>query len=63
MHHDRVEERPKFSVGNVRETTARERIIRFVAGAAASVASGLVTLGSAAQVRGILLGFPAIMWR
>lgn len=58
---DRVEQRPKLSVSNVRETTARELIIRFVAGAATSVASGLVTLAFGARVGGILLGFPAIM--
>jgi Protein of unknown function (DUF3147) len=58
---DRIEERPSFSVGNVKETTARELLIRFAAGAATSVASGLVTLGFGARVGGILLGFPAIM--
>jgi hypothetical protein len=58
---DRIEERPKLSLDKVREATARELIIRFVAGAATSVASGLVTLGFGARVGGILLGFPAIM--
>ncbi len=58
---DRIEGRPKFSLDKVRETTARELIIRFVAGAATSVASGLVTLGFGPRVGGILLGFPAIM--
>jgi hypothetical protein len=58
---DRVEERPSFSLGKVKKTTSRELIIRFVAGAATSVASGLVTLGLGARVGGILLGFPAIM--
>ena len=58
---DRVEERPSFSPGKVKETTAREWIIRFVAGAMTSVASGLLTLGFGARVGGILLGFPAIM--
>lgn len=58
---DRVDERPSFSLGKVKQTTAREWIIRFVAGAATSVASGLVTLGFGARVGGILLGFPAIM--
>ena len=58
---DRVEERPSLSPGKVKETTAREWIIRFVAGAMTSVASGLLTLGFGARVGGILLGFPAIM--
>lgn len=58
---DRVEERPSFSLGKLEEAKAREWIIRFVAGATTSVASGLVTLGFGARVGGILLGFPAIM--
>ena len=33
---DRVEQRPAFSLDKVRETTARELIIRFVSGAATS---------------------------
>ena len=58
---DRVEQRPELLLGNIKETSARELIIRFVAGAATSIASGLVTLGFGARVGGILLGFPAIM--
>ena len=58
---DRVQQRPGFSFGKVRETTARELIIRFLAGAATSVASGAVTLAFGPRVGGILLGFPAIM--
>jgi hypothetical protein len=58
---DRVQERPSFSLGKLEEATARELLIRFVAGAMTSVASGLVTLGFGARVGGILLGFPAIM--
>jgi hypothetical protein len=58
---DRVEQRPSFSLGKVRETTARELVIRFLSGAATSVASGAVTLGFGPRVGGILLGFPAIM--
>jgi hypothetical protein len=53
--------RPTFSFGQVREATARELLIRFAAGAATSIASGLVTLGFGPRVGGILLGFPAIM--
>lgn len=58
---DRVEKRPAFSLGKVRQTSARELIIRFLAGAATSVASGGVTLAFGPRVGGILLGFPAIM--
>ena len=58
---DRVGQRPEFSLGKVKQTTARELIIRFVAGAATSISSGLVTLGFGPRVGGILLGFPAIM--
>jgi Protein of unknown function (DUF3147) len=58
---DRVEQRPELSLGKVKETTARELLIRFLAGAATSVASGAVTLGFGPRVGGILLGFPAIM--
>ena len=58
---DRVEQRPSFSLDKIKQATARELIIRFVAGALTSVAAGLVTLGFGARVGGILLGFPAIM--
>lgn len=58
---DRVEQRPRFSMDKVRETTPGELMIRFVAGAATSTASGVVTLIFGARVGGILLGFPAIM--
>jgi hypothetical protein len=58
---DRIEQRPEFGFGKIRETTARELIIRFVAGAATSIASGAVTLAFGPRVGGILLGFPAIM--
>ena len=58
---DRVEQRPSFSLGKIKQTTKRELIIRFVAGALTSVAAGTVTLVFGARVGGILLGFPAIM--
>jgi hypothetical protein len=58
---DRVEERPSFSADKLKETTARELIVRFVTGAMTSIASGAVTLAFGARVGGILLGFPAIM--
>jgi hypothetical protein len=58
---ERVEQRPAFSLGKVKETTARELVIRFAAGATTSVASGIVALIFGPRVGGILLGFPAIM--
>jgi uncharacterized membrane protein (GlpM family) len=58
---DRIDEHPSASLDNVKETTARELIIRFAAGAATSVASGLVALAFGPRVGGILLGFPAIL--
>lgn len=58
---DRVEQRPALSLANLKEITARELLIRFVAGAFTSVASGAVTLAFGPRVGGILLGFPAIM--
>jgi hypothetical protein len=58
---DRVEQRPRFSVAKVRQTTGRELAIRFLAGALTSIAAGAVTLVFGARVGGILLGFPAIM--
>lgn len=58
---DRVEQHPTFSEDKVRQTTPRELIIRFLAGAATSVASGVVTLVFGPRVGGVLLGFPAIM--
>jgi len=58
---DRVEERPAFSLAKVKKATARELVIRFVAGALTSIAAGVVTLLFGARVGGILLGFPAIM--
>jgi len=58
---DRVKQRPAFSLAKVREATPRELMIRFLAGAATSVASGVMTLLFGARVGGILLGFPAIM--
>jgi hypothetical protein len=58
---DRIDERPSLSASKIREASARELIIRFVAGALTSVASGGLTLAFGPRVGGILLGFPAIM--
>ena len=58
---DRVQERPGFSLANIKETTARELAIRFAAGALTSVVAGVVALVFGARVAGVLLAFPAIM--
>ncbi|MGN6867120.1 MAG: hypothetical protein ACTHMY_01830 [Solirubrobacteraceae bacterium] len=59
---DRVEQRPKFSLGKVRETTARELIIRFVAGAATSIASGAVTLIFGHLPGGVVMVISTVVW-
>jgi uncharacterized protein DUF3147 len=58
---DSVEQRPAFALDKVRDTTPRELVIRFAAGALTSIVSAAVTLGFGPRVGGILLGFPAIM--
>jgi hypothetical protein len=58
---ERVAERPALEPGKLRDTRPRELGIRFLAGAATSIASGLVTLALGARVGGILLAFPAIL--
>lgn len=58
---DRIEQRPRFSLSELRKATAKELGIRFAAGALTSVAAGVVTLVFGARVGGILLAFPAIM--
>jgi hypothetical protein len=58
---ERVDERPSFAPGKVRELRARELGYRFVAGAATSVAAGAATLAFGPRFGGILLAFPAIL--
>jgi hypothetical protein len=56
---ERVAERPKLEPGKIRKARPRDLGIRFVAGAATSIASGVVTLVFGAGTGGILLAFPA----
>lgn len=58
---ERVAERPKLEPGKIRKARPRDLGIRFVAGAATSIASGVVTLVFGARTGGILLAFPAIL--
>lgn len=59
--HDRLEQRPAFSISKVAGIKPRELAIRFFAGALVSIVSAVVTLGFGARIGGILLAFPAIM--
>jgi Protein of unknown function (DUF3147) len=58
---DRIDERPSFDAGKAAKAKPRDLLIRFVAGALTSIASGAVTLAFGARVGGILLAFPAIL--
>jgi hypothetical protein len=58
---DRIDERPSFDGAKVAKARPRDLLIRFVAGAVTSIASGAVTLAFGARVGGILLAFPAIL--
>jgi hypothetical protein len=57
----RVAERPRFEPEHVKSVRTRDLLIRFVAGALTSIASGALTLAFGARVGGIMLGFPAIL--
>lgn len=58
---DRIDERPKLDPDKVAKARPRDLLIRFVAGALTSIASGAVTLAFGARVGGVLLAFPAIL--
>jgi hypothetical protein len=58
---DRLDERPTFNAGKLREARTRDLIVRFIAGGMTSIVAGLVTLAFGARVGGILLAFPAIL--
>jgi Protein of unknown function (DUF3147) len=58
---ERLDERPRFELAEVRKANARELGYRFIAGAVTSVMAGIVTLVFGARVGGILLAFPAIL--
>jgi Protein of unknown function (DUF3147) len=57
----RVAERPALELDKVRQVSARELGIRFIAGAATSIVAGVVTLAFGARTGGIFLAFPAIL--
>jgi hypothetical protein len=58
---DRIGERPSFDRGKAMKARPRDLLIRFIAGAVTSIASGMLTLAFNARVGGILLAFPAIL--
>jgi Protein of unknown function (DUF3147) len=58
---ERVSERPALEAGKIKEARPRDLGYRFLAGAATSIAAGLVTLAFGARTGGILLAFPAIL--
>jgi hypothetical protein len=58
---DRIDERPRLELRESAKAKPRDLLIRFLAGAATSVASGVVTLAFGARVGGLLLAFPAIL--
>jgi hypothetical protein len=57
----RVSERPAFSTKRVRDVKPRDLVYRFAAGAATSIAAGVLTLVFGSRIGGIFLGFPAIL--
>jgi hypothetical protein len=58
---ERVDERPDLEPGKVKEARPRDLAYRFLAGAATSIAAGLITLAFGARTGGIFLAFPAIL--
>jgi hypothetical protein len=57
----RVSERPSFKPQQVRAVRFRELGYRFIAGAATSIAAGVITLAFGSRVGGVFLAFPAIL--
>jgi hypothetical protein len=57
----RVPDRPSLKLSRIRQARPRDLAIRFVAGAATSVVSGVLTLVFGARVGGVMLAFPAIL--
>jgi len=57
----RVQQRPGFSLAELRNVRPRDLALRFAAGAVTSVVAGLVSNGVSARVGGFLLAFPAIL--
>lgn len=58
---ERVSERPRLEPSKMSEARPRDVAIRFLAGAATSIAAGIVALVFGARAGGVLLAFPAIL--
>lgn len=58
---ERVTDRPRLELSKIRKARPRDLAIRFVAGAAVSIATGVMTLVFGARTGGIFLAFPAIL--
>jgi len=58
---ERVGEPPRLKPGRLKDVRARDLAYRFLAGAATSVAAGLLTLWLGPRVGGVMLAFPAIL--
>lgn len=58
---DRIDQRPSFDPGKGAKARPHDLLIRFAAGAATSIVSGVLTLGFGARVGGVFLAFPAIL--
>ena len=58
---DRIGERPSFDARKATAASPRDLLIRFAAGAATSIVSGILTLAVGPRVGGIFLAFPAIL--
>ncbi len=58
---DRLDERPSLDARKALQARPRDLLIRFAAGALASITSGAVSLALHARAGGTLLAFPAIL--
>ena len=58
---DRLDERPRLSIGKIAQVRRRDLGYRFLTGAITSIAAGIVTLVFGARTGGVFLAFPAII--
>ena len=58
---DRLDERPRLSIGKITRVKPRDLLYRFLAGAITSIGAGVVTLVFGARTGGVFLAFPAIL--
>lgn len=58
---DRLGQRPALDASKIKDITAEELGLRFLAGALVSILSGALTLAFGPRVGGVLLAAPAIM--